>query len=190
MIIRRRLKITLLTLAACALLTGPTAFQPATAQQSNPAAAPSIEERGKFKLYKYQFPVGEETYEISRAGGTVQLAARSELTFVGGKVSLTASLRARPDLTPVRFEIKGQTSTRSDIDVSVEVNSDVARVRRKYEVGTMNDELKTNCFHFIVPRSSFRVLLCVLCVSVVSAETDTQLKFALKSDRPRISPGG
>lgn len=126
----RRLKITLLTLIACALLLDSITFRPASAQSSNPsAAASSIEERGRFKLYKYQFPVGVETYEISRAGESVQLAARSELTFIGGKVSLTATLRARRDLTPVRFEIKGQTSTRSDIDVSVEVERGVARVR-------------------------------------------------------------
>ncbi|HLL13477.1 MAG TPA: amidohydrolase family protein [Pyrinomonadaceae bacterium] len=126
---RRRLNITLLTLAACALLFNPTTFRPGSAQTSNPAAAASIEERGKFKLYKYQFPVGEETYEISRTGESVQLAARSELTFIGGKVSLTATLSARRDLTPVRFEIKGQTSTRSDIDASVEIERGLARVR-------------------------------------------------------------
>jgi imidazolonepropionase-like amidohydrolase len=130
MTIRRRLPITLLKLVACALLLNPAIFRPATAQPPNPSAAPpAIEERGKFKLYKYQFPVGEETYETRRAGEFVQLAARSELNFIGGKVPLTATLSARPDLTPVRFEIKGQTSTRSDIDVSVEVERGVARVR-------------------------------------------------------------
>ena len=127
---RRRLKITLLALAACALqLLNPATFRFATAQNTSPSAAPSVEERGKFKLYKYQFPVGEETYEISRTGEALQLAARSELTFIGGKVSLTATLQARRDLVPTRFEIKGQTSTRSDIDVSVEVERGVARVR-------------------------------------------------------------
>jgi imidazolonepropionase-like amidohydrolase len=126
---RRPFKIALLTLTACALLLNPATLRRTTAQNSTPATATSIEERGKFKLYKYQFPVGEETYEISRAGESVQLAARSELTFIGGKVSLTATLRARPDLTPVQFEIKGQTSTRSDIDVSVEIERGVARVR-------------------------------------------------------------
>ncbi len=129
MTIRRRLKITLLTLAACALLLAPAAFRSATAQTPNPTPAPSTEERGRFKLYKYQFPVGEETYEITRAGESVRLAARSELTFIGGKVSLAATLHTRRDLTPTRFEIKGQTSTRSDIDVSVEVERGVARVR-------------------------------------------------------------
>ncbi|HEY9404278.1 MAG TPA: amidohydrolase family protein [Pyrinomonadaceae bacterium] len=135
---RRRLKITLLTLAACALLFNPTTFRPGSAQTSNPAAAASIEERGKFKLYKYQFPVGEETYEISRTGESVQLAARSELTFIGGKVSLTSNLSARRDLTPVRFEIKGQTSTRSDIDASVEVERRVARVREGSQTRSVN----------------------------------------------------
>jgi imidazolonepropionase-like amidohydrolase len=38
-------------------------------------------------------------------------------------------VRARRDLTPIRFEIKGQTSTRSDIDVSVEVESGVVRLK-------------------------------------------------------------
>jgi hypothetical protein len=90
-----RLKLTLLTLAACALLLNPATLRSSNAQKSNPPVAPSIEERGKFKLYKYQFPVGEETYEISRAGESVQLAARSDLTFIGGKVSLTATLCAR-----------------------------------------------------------------------------------------------
>jgi imidazolonepropionase-like amidohydrolase len=155
MTFNRRLKIALYALAAYALLLPPTTLPPAadaqpahaatapdthaatapdahaaTAQDARGAAARSVEERGKFKLYKYQVPVGEETYEISRAGESLQLAARSELIFIGDKVPLTATLDARRDLTPVRFEIKGRTSTRSDIDVSVEVEGGgVARVR-------------------------------------------------------------
>ncbi|HZH31096.1 MAG TPA: amidohydrolase family protein [Pyrinomonadaceae bacterium] len=154
MTINRRLKIALFALAACALLPPPATLPPAATAQgahaataqdartataqdahrvaahdAHGAAARSVEERGKFKLYKYQVPVGEETYEINRAGDSLQLAARSELTFIGDKVQLTATLDARRDLTPVRFEIKGQTSTRSDIDASVEVEDGVARVR-------------------------------------------------------------
>ncbi|HEV2800792.1 MAG TPA: amidohydrolase family protein [Pyrinomonadaceae bacterium] len=127
---------TLLTFIACILLQHPATFRRATAQTGDPARAaavaapaPSIEERGKFKLYKYQFPVGEETYELGRKGQDVHMTARSELTFIGGKVQLAANLDARRDLLPIRFEIKGQTSTRSDIDVSVEVERGVARVR-------------------------------------------------------------
>ena len=141
----RRLKITLLTITACVLFLNPTTFRPAFAQEdANRGVAPSIEERGKFKLYKYQAPVGEETYEITRAGESVQLAARSELIFIGGKVSLAATLQARRDLTPVQFEIKGQTSTRSDIDMSVEVERGVARVREGTR--TRNVRLEENFY--------------------------------------------
>lgn len=133
----RRPSLAFLTLTICALLS-PTGLRPSTTAQTPPAPTHAIAERGKFKLYKYQFPVGEETYEIARAGEGVRLSARSELTFIGGKVSLAATLQTRRDLAPLRFEIKGQTSTRSDVDASVEVESGVARVREGNQTKSVN----------------------------------------------------
>jgi imidazolonepropionase-like amidohydrolase len=105
-----------------------TAFG-ADAPARRPSQTPFLEASGKFILYKYQRRVGEETFVSRQEGDLLLLDARFALTFVGDKVELTAKLRTGGKLTAERFEIKGRTSTRTEIDRSIEVRSGVAVIR-------------------------------------------------------------
>jgi imidazolonepropionase-like amidohydrolase len=100
-----------------------------SAPARQPSATPALQASGKFILYKYQRRVGEETFVSRREGDSLLLDARFALTFVGDKVELAATLRTAGNLTPERFEIKGRTSTRSEIDRTIEVRSGVAVIR-------------------------------------------------------------
>jgi imidazolonepropionase-like amidohydrolase len=96
------------------------------------AASAEVVERGKFRIYKLQYPVGEESYEIAREGDAHVLSAKFEIKYLGDKVPLSAILRTRArDLAPLRFEIKGRTSTRSEADAAVEVNEGGAATVRE-----------------------------------------------------------
>jgi imidazolonepropionase-like amidohydrolase len=92
-----------------------------------------VVEKGKFRLHKLQQPLGEESYEIRREGDSLVVHSTLEFTDRMTKVSLAATLRARQDLTPERFEIKGKTSRSSEIDASVEIQGRSANVRRGKE---------------------------------------------------------
>jgi imidazolonepropionase-like amidohydrolase len=94
-----------------------------------PSKTPLSQASGKFILYKYQRRVGEETFVSRREGDSLLLDARFALTFVGDKVELAATLRTSGKLAPERFEIRGRTSTRTEIDRAVEVRSGVAVIR-------------------------------------------------------------
>ena len=63
------------------------------------------QEEGKLSLYFLQLPVGQETYEF-RDG---VLHSAFEYTERNSKVPLTATLRMKPDLTPLEFDIHGKS---------------------------------------------------------------------------------
>jgi imidazolonepropionase-like amidohydrolase len=91
-------------------------------------------ERGKFVLYKYQLPMGAENYEITNETNALVLKTNFELTFVGDKVPVSATLKMRKsDLQPLFYETKGRTSTRTEIDASVEISVDTAKIRNGAE---------------------------------------------------------
>src|SRR5579864_8076662 len=71
-------------------------------------------EHGTLILHFLQLPVGEETYELSDN----VLHANFEYTERGSKVPLTASLRMRPDLTPLQFEAHGRNYRPFSVDAS------------------------------------------------------------------------
>src|SRR5271167_3226314 len=62
------------------------------AQNAQPSA--SGNETGKFRLHKFEQPIGEETYTITREGDTLTLKSDFLFTDRGTKVPLTATLRA------------------------------------------------------------------------------------------------
>lgn len=93
-------------------------------------------EQGKFRLYKYQALVGEENYEVARAGDSLILKSDFNLSYLGTKVSLASQLRAQADWTPQHLELKGDTSTQSHIDLSIDVNGRTAVVRDGQETKT------------------------------------------------------
>ena len=98
---------------------------------ANAQTAPEAQlvERGKFRIYKLQYPVGEESYEVRRDGAGLLMQSKFEINYLGDAVALAATLRTRQDLSPEKFEIKGRTSTRSEIDASVEIREGKASVR-------------------------------------------------------------
>jgi imidazolonepropionase-like amidohydrolase len=95
------------------------------AQTSAPAS-----ETGKFRLHKFEQPIGEESYSITREGGMLTLQSDFLFTDRGTKVPLTATLRTAEDYTPQSFVIKGKTSRNSEIDSAVEVSNSEVAVRQ------------------------------------------------------------
>src|SRR5581483_4021767 len=97
---------------------------------SKPAQQPGQKiEEGKFRLHKFEQPIGEETYEIDRDGDSQVLHDTFEFTDRGSKVPLTATIQLQADLTPQKFEVKGRNSRLSKIDASAEINNRTATVR-------------------------------------------------------------
>jgi imidazolonepropionase-like amidohydrolase len=76
------------------------------------ASALRADEQGKLSLYFLQLPVGQETYEL-RDG---VLHASFEYTERNSRVPLTATLRMKPDLTPLDFEIHGKSYRPFSVD--------------------------------------------------------------------------
>ena len=112
-------------------------------------ALPSLlaaDERGTLVLHFLQLPVGEETYQVtSEAEGSLVLRASFEYTERGSRVPLAATLRMKPDLTPLQFEAKGKSYRPFSVDAWVEVNADgrTATVREgeKTRQATLPDAL-------------------------------------------------
>lgn len=103
-------------------------FLPTSTAQAQTAASPA--ERGKFVLYKYHLPLGAESYEITAENDQLVLKTRFELTFVGDKVPIATTLKMRKsDLTPVFFESRGKTSTRTEVSTSIEISDRQATIR-------------------------------------------------------------
>ena len=108
----------------CVLLI---AFMPAfLLAQTNPPST----ESGKFRLHKFEQPIGEETYTIMPDGTALTLKSEFEFTDRGSKVPLTATLRTSDSYVPQNFVIKGKTSRMSDIDTQVTVDGDKATIHQ------------------------------------------------------------
>jgi len=97
------------------------------------AQTPQPIESGKFRLHKFEQPIGEETYTITRDGDSLVTKSTFEFTDRGRRVPLTAELRTAPDLTPREFNIKGSVSRFSTIDSSVEIKGGTATIREDKE---------------------------------------------------------
>src|SRR5262249_40106534 len=67
-------------------------------------------ESGKYRLYKFEQPIGEETYEIRREAGSLVLTDTFLFTDRGTPVPLDTVFRAAADLTPRSFESHGKSS--------------------------------------------------------------------------------
>jgi imidazolonepropionase-like amidohydrolase len=106
-----------------------TAFAQTSAQpQSAPESSASVEQ-GKFLLHKFEQPIGEETYQITREGDSLSAKIDFKFTDRSTPVPLTAAFRSASDLTPRAFEIKGKNSRSTDIDEAVEVQTDKIHLR-------------------------------------------------------------
>lgn len=115
----------MLAASLCALLLLPFAsFKHAFTQTQKAAPGAQVIESGKFRLHKFEQPIGEENYEVTRENDSLVLRSTFEFTDRTTRVPLIAALRTRQDLTPEQFEIKGSTSRISTIDSAVVINPD------------------------------------------------------------------
>jgi len=78
-------------------------------------------EQGKFRLHKFEQPIGEETYQITRDGKSLAVTMDFKFTDRGQDVPLSATFSGDADFTPQAFEIRGKTSRISSIDEVIEV---------------------------------------------------------------------
>lgn len=106
-----------------------TVFAHSSAQPQSAPANPVAVEQGKFVLHKFEQPIGEETYQITRDGDSLNAKIDFKFTDRSSPVPLTAAFRSASDLTPHAFEIKGKNSRSTDIDEAVEVQTDKIRLR-------------------------------------------------------------
>src|SRR5271154_2139229 len=93
------------------------------------AQSPAPVEQGKFILHKFEQPIGEETYQITRDGDALNVKVDFKFTDRSTPVPLTAAFSSANDWTPRSFEIKGKNSRETDIDEAVEVQSEKIRLR-------------------------------------------------------------
>jgi imidazolonepropionase-like amidohydrolase len=105
----------------------------AHAQNQTSDAKTSVVESGKFRLHKFEQPIGEETYEITREGDSLVVTSNFKFTDRGTPVPLAATLRTKQNLTPEAFEIKGSTSRGSTIDTAIEIKGNAATIREGKE---------------------------------------------------------
>jgi len=103
--------------------------QASRARQAPPQT--SVVESGKFRLHKFEQPIGEETYQIARDGQSLVVNMDFKFTDRATPVPLSASFRSSSDLTPQAFEIKGKIARSADIDQAVEVLPDKIRLRNR-----------------------------------------------------------
>jgi imidazolonepropionase-like amidohydrolase len=116
-------------LAVVNALSTPVLAQTDTAQGGAAEASAAPVEQGKFILHKFEQPIGQETYEVTKDGDSLRVKTDFKFTDRGSPVPLTASFRGAADWTPEQFEIKGNNSRSTTIDDAVEVQPDQVRVR-------------------------------------------------------------
>jgi imidazolonepropionase-like amidohydrolase len=101
---------------------------------SGSAQTPSsaVVESGKFRFYETKQPRGEETYELTRsAKGEFAVTVKTALPFAeqDTKPQVSATLRARADLTPQAFEIKGPTLLEIEENTSIVIQDASAKIQ-------------------------------------------------------------
>jgi imidazolonepropionase-like amidohydrolase len=121
--------LSIFALVVAIALSAPTFAQTDAAQNSVAQASATPVEQGKFILHKFEQPIGEETYEVTKDGESLGVKMDFKFTDRGTAVPLTASFRGAADLTPESFEIKGRNSRSTTIDDAVEIQAGKVRVR-------------------------------------------------------------
>ncbi|HEX8772964.1 MAG TPA: amidohydrolase family protein [Pyrinomonadaceae bacterium] len=90
-------------------------------------------EEGRFRLFIWKMPVGEERYTIERNNESLIVRSSFEYSYTNKKASLTALLQTRRGLQPERYEIKGTTLQGAKLDTSVSIAGRSATVREGAE---------------------------------------------------------
>ena len=121
---RKQIQILLLVLLVAAVLE-------AIAAQSQTTAASAVVEQGRFTLHKFEQPIGQETYEISRGSDSLAVKIDFKFTDRGHPVPLSATFRGALDLTPQAFEIKGDTARTASIDEAIAIDAGKVHLRTR-----------------------------------------------------------
>jgi imidazolonepropionase-like amidohydrolase len=96
-------------------------------------SAQTAVETGKFRLHKFQQPIGEETYTIKHDGDAVVVNSDFKFKDRGTEVPLTTSFRGGKNYVPQHFEIKGKTARGSSIDDEITITDTNASIREGKE---------------------------------------------------------
>ncbi|HYA89480.1 MAG TPA: amidohydrolase, partial [archaeon] len=107
----------------------PSALSRNVRQPNRSGPEQKILEQGKFRLHKFEQPIGEETYEITSDGQSLSVNMDFLFTDRGTAVPISASFQSSKDLTPAAFDIKGKSSRDSEVDAAVEVQAEKVRLR-------------------------------------------------------------
>jgi len=125
----------LILAAAAAMLLGAALAGPAADAPRGPvraggggAAADEPIERGTLRLHYVQKPIGYERYTIARDGDRLRLSSDFDFTDRGGRVQLAATLRTRPDYTPIAFTARGKSYRFVNVDSEVRAEGSDASV--------------------------------------------------------------
>ena len=105
------------------------------AQSSSTTGGPS--ESGKFRLHKFEQPIGEESYTITRQDETLTLKSQFLFTDRGSKVPLATTLKTASDYSPRSFDTHGATCRFCPIDWEITLQGKSANVRQEKETRTV-----------------------------------------------------
>lgn len=94
-------------------------------------------EAGKFRLHKFEQPIGEESYTITRQDQTLTLKSQFLFTDRGSKVPLETTFKAASDYSPQSFETRGKSCRFCPIDWEIQIAGKSARVRQEKETRTV-----------------------------------------------------
>jgi imidazolonepropionase-like amidohydrolase len=86
-------------------------------------------ERGVLRLHYVAKPIGYERYTIAQDEHALTLSSDFAFTDRGGEVHLTATLRAKPDYTPIAFTATGKSYRFVNVDADVRIDGSDALVR-------------------------------------------------------------
>ena len=92
------------------------------------AAGEDPVERGTLRLHYVQKPIGYERYTIARDGDALSLSSDFDFTDRGGRVQLAATIRTRPDYTPIAFTARGKSYRFVNVDSDIRVEGNDASV--------------------------------------------------------------
>ena len=90
------------------------------------ATLTTVAQTGTLTIHSILHAVGREHYEIAHTGGELTLNSTSEYTDRANKRTTTATLRMKPDFTPVSLEIKERAASVRMEGSSATVNEDGA----------------------------------------------------------------
>ncbi len=102
-------------------------------QDTRPAEAGAPIEAGKFRLHKFEQPIGDESYTIEQDGSDLVIRSDFKFTDRGSPVPLRAVLRTTADLTPRAFQTKGKVSRFTPIDDEITIADGKATIREAGE---------------------------------------------------------